>query len=77
MLKDIIDEIASCFIFVFSGLLPIVLVCFFSFLLGGCLAEIDPYVHEIEYKDKIIERELGKNFESYEDYLVYRIEIGE
>ena len=34
------------------------------------------YAMEIDYKNKIIEREIGRNFESYEDYLVYRIEMG-
>ena len=32
--------------------------------------------NEVEYKNKIIEREYGRNFESYEDYLLFRIEKG-
>ena len=34
------------------------------------------YAIEIDYKNRIIEREFGRNFESYEDYLLYRIELG-
>lgn len=57
-------------------------VCFivvgFGFLFyRSFLSDYDKVCYQRDIYEKIIKREYSRTFDSYEDYLVYRIEIGE
>lgn len=54
----------------------IIIIIVLMWLVASVIEKNNIYYNELEYKNKIIMREYGKNFESYEDYLLWRIEKG-